>query len=93
MHPPGEYVFPVFTSCTHTTTIEMPSIVNPKFNPAHPVACPTIHTASDNTVVLEVDNLLADWPTYLIRYTPQQPGETVVRHFDNRCHYINNDIA
>ncbi|KIK84608.1 hypothetical protein PAXRUDRAFT_152873 [Paxillus rubicundulus Ve08.2h10] len=30
--------------------------------------------ASNNTVVLEVDNLLVGWPAYVINYTPSHPG-------------------
>ncbi|KAG6379343.1 hypothetical protein JVT61DRAFT_11803 [Boletus reticuloceps] len=33
-----------------------------------------IPVAQDNTIVLEVDNLLADWPTYVIKLTPDHPG-------------------
>ncbi|KAG1745042.1 uncharacterized protein EDB91DRAFT_1080556 [Suillus paluster] len=28
----------------------------------------------DNVVVMEVDNLLAGWPTYTINFTPEHPG-------------------
>ncbi|KAG1719029.1 hypothetical protein EDB19DRAFT_2045431 [Suillus lakei] len=28
----------------------------------------------DNVVVMEVDNLLAGWPTYTISFTPERPG-------------------
>ncbi|KAG2137202.1 hypothetical protein BD769DRAFT_1664105 [Suillus cothurnatus] len=28
----------------------------------------------DNVVVMEVDNLLAGWPTYTINFTPERPG-------------------
>ncbi|KIK76547.1 hypothetical protein PAXRUDRAFT_18125 [Paxillus rubicundulus Ve08.2h10] len=35
---------------------------------------PTIIEASNNTIVLEVDNLLTGWPSYVIDYTPTQPG-------------------
>ncbi|KAG1789936.1 uncharacterized protein HD556DRAFT_1446513 [Suillus plorans] len=28
----------------------------------------------DNVVVMEVDNLLAGWPTYTIDFTPERPG-------------------
>ncbi|KIJ04687.1 hypothetical protein PAXINDRAFT_104060 [Paxillus involutus ATCC 200175] len=35
---------------------------------------PHIVQASNNTVVLEVDNLLVGWPAYVINYTPSHPG-------------------
>ncbi|KAF9224439.1 hypothetical protein BS17DRAFT_816644 [Gyrodon lividus] len=35
---------------------------------------PTIIEASNNTIVLEVSNLLTGWPSYVIDYTPTQPG-------------------
>lgn len=31
----------------------------------------------DNVVVMEVDNLLAGWPTYTIDFTPERPGPLV----------------
>jgi len=34
----------------------------------------------DNIVVMEVDNLLARWPTYTINFTPERPGP-LVSHF------------
>ncbi|KAF9231985.1 hypothetical protein BU15DRAFT_81771 [Melanogaster broomeanus] len=36
-----------------------------------------LHIAGDNTMVLEVDNLLSGWPTYVIDFTPDQPGPIV----------------
>ena len=38
---------------------------------------PKIPVAQNNTIVLEVDNLLVDWPTYVIKFTPDQPGPLV----------------
>ncbi|KAF9222267.1 hypothetical protein BS17DRAFT_767910 [Gyrodon lividus] len=35
---------------------------------------PTVIKASENTIVLEVSNLLTGWPSYVIDYTPTQPG-------------------
>ncbi|KIK97809.1 hypothetical protein PAXRUDRAFT_9953 [Paxillus rubicundulus Ve08.2h10] len=34
---------------------------------------PVIIKASNNTIVIEVDNLLTGWPSYVIDYTPTQP--------------------
>ncbi|KIK80397.1 hypothetical protein PAXRUDRAFT_158824 [Paxillus rubicundulus Ve08.2h10] len=35
---------------------------------------PHIVQASDNTVILEVDNLLVGWPVCVVNYTPSHPG-------------------
>jgi len=34
-------------------------------------------TVRDNTIVIEVDNLLIGWPTYTIDFTPAHPGPLV----------------
>ncbi|KAG1797653.1 uncharacterized protein BJ212DRAFT_1488867 [Suillus subaureus] len=28
----------------------------------------------DNVMVMDIDNLLAEWPTYKVNFTPQNPG-------------------
>jgi hypothetical protein len=38
---------------------------------------PKIPVTQNNTIILEVDNLLIDWPTYVIKFTPDQPGPLV----------------
>ena len=55
----------------------MPAIINPKLDFASLEARPTIVLAPKNTMVLEIDNLLAGWPTYMIDYTPDEPGPIV----------------
>lgn len=40
-------------------------------------ALPDMKVAPENVIVLHVDNLLAGWPTYVIRYSPDQPGPVV----------------
>ncbi|KAG2739217.1 hypothetical protein P692DRAFT_20756962 [Suillus brevipes Sb2] len=29
---------------------------------------------ADNVIIMEIDNILAGWPTYEIKFTPQKPG-------------------
>lgn len=55
----------------------MPTVVNPKLDPTNPAATPVVTTGPKNTIVLEIDNLLLGWPTYVIDYTPDQPGPVV----------------
>jgi hypothetical protein len=31
----------------------------------------------DNVVILEIDNLLSGWPTYVLDFTPERPGPLV----------------
>jgi hypothetical protein len=36
-----------------------------------------VPVAKNNVVVVEVDNLLVNWPTYVFDFTPDQPGPIV----------------
>ena len=38
---------------------------------------PCIIQTADNVLLLEVNNLLTGWPTYIINFTPEQPGPLV----------------
>ena len=38
---------------------------------------PSVVLSKANVIVLEIDNLLANWPTYVINYTLQEPGPQV----------------
>jgi hypothetical protein len=31
----------------------------------------------DNVMVMDIDNLLAGWPTYEVNFTPRNPGPVV----------------
>jgi len=55
----------------------MPTIVNPKLDFTSLEARPFIVLAPKNTMILEVDNLLLGWPTYMVDYTPNEPGPIV----------------
>jgi hypothetical protein len=35
----------------------------------------------DNVVVLEIDNMLAGWPTYTLDFTPERPGLLVCNFY------------
>ncbi|KAF8129185.1 hypothetical protein EV363DRAFT_1451216 [Boletus edulis] len=43
-------------------------------NSFRPPGSPMIPVAKNNTIILEVDNLLINWPTYVINFTPDEPG-------------------
>jgi hypothetical protein len=41
------------------------------------ISCTDNVLLQDNIVVMDVENLLAGWPTYEINFTPQNPGSVV----------------
>ncbi|KAG6379030.1 hypothetical protein JVT61DRAFT_11456 [Boletus reticuloceps] len=46
-------------------------------NSVCPPDSPMIPVAKNNTIILEVDNLLINWPTYVINFTPDEPGPII----------------
>jgi len=50
--------------------------------------------ATDNVVILEVDNLLSGWPTYIVDFTPKKTGPVVSQYLVARCistHHIHTE--
>jgi len=46
-----------------------------------PVDCSDKVDVGGNHIFMDVENLLIDWPTYMIKFTPTHPGPVVSIHF------------
>ncbi|KAI5997747.1 hypothetical protein EDC04DRAFT_2893441 [Pisolithus marmoratus] len=52
---------------------------------------PTVYLC-ENTILLEVDNILQDWPAYVINFTPENLGPVkLVLHFKKPSRYMEID--
>jgi hypothetical protein len=65
----------------HTTTL-----------PFGPVDCSDKLNDTDNHIFMDIENLLVDWPTYTVQFTPTHPGPVVCIYFEFRAvfAYVNN---
>ncbi|KAG1781304.1 hypothetical protein EV702DRAFT_1042423 [Suillus placidus] len=59
------------TTDIFTNIVEATQIVNLPYVESY---THTHKTSTDNVIVMDIDNILAGWPTYEVKFTPQKPG-------------------
>ena len=64
------YALPTAPDSHFFTTIMSPTIEQQS-------GSPNITINQNNIIVLEIDNLLSNWPTYVLNYIPEQPGPLI----------------